>query len=194
MKFQKFAPLGPPSKALVNLIGETERPAEALLLDAGCGYGRNAVALALRGFSVVCVDQDFERLNALVRLAPRHLADLRQPDCAVGRLYPLLAQARTFVMAFCRELPCGNSLRSLSQRGTFRRFPVVPCSGRLPLHRDVWWTWTKLLRAAAGGTAARSAFEGLSAPVLSREEGRTRRPRCRHRKVACTETFPLWSL
>jgi SAM-dependent methyltransferase len=92
MKFDNFAPLGPPSKDLINLIGETKGQPEAILLDVGCGYGRNAVALALRGFSVVCVDQDFERLNALVRLAPRHFADLTQPGCAVGQLYPLLAK------------------------------------------------------------------------------------------------------
>jgi SAM-dependent methyltransferase len=92
MKFQNFAPLGPPSTALINLVGVTKSQAEGVLLDVGCGYGRNAVALALRGFSVVCVDQDFERLSALVRLAPRHISDLRQPDCAEGRLYPLLAK------------------------------------------------------------------------------------------------------
>jgi len=78
------------------MAGHPNRP----LLDAGCGHGRNAVALASHGLSVVCVDQEIERLNELVRLAPTHIADLRQPDCEVGRLYPVLADLGTFAMAF----------------------------------------------------------------------------------------------
>jgi SAM-dependent methyltransferase len=83
---------GPASKVLMSFAGELQSDSNAPILDAGCGYGRNAVALALRGYSVVCVDQDFERLNALARFAPIHFADLTQPGCAVGQLYPLLAK------------------------------------------------------------------------------------------------------
>src|SRR5262249_14824165 len=32
-----------------------------------------------------------ERLNALVRLARKHIADLRNPECELGQLYPVLA-------------------------------------------------------------------------------------------------------
>jgi SAM-dependent methyltransferase len=44
------------------------------VLDAGCGFGRNAVALALRGVSVVCIDRNAHRLGTLSRLAPGYIA------------------------------------------------------------------------------------------------------------------------
>ena len=75
----------------MSFVGELAVDWNSPLLDAGCGYGRNAVALASRGLSVVCVDQKLERLNELVRLAPKHIADLKQPKCKAGQLYPLLA-------------------------------------------------------------------------------------------------------
>jgi SAM-dependent methyltransferase len=37
------------------------------VLDAGCGFGRNAVALAQEGFTVVCADRDGHRLHELMR-------------------------------------------------------------------------------------------------------------------------------
>jgi SAM-dependent methyltransferase len=76
---------------LVSFAGEMINNSKLPLLDAGCGYGRNAVALASRGMSVVCVDQKLERLNALVHLAPKQIADLRQPECELGQLYPVCA-------------------------------------------------------------------------------------------------------
>jgi SAM-dependent methyltransferase len=82
---------GPASRTLMTYAKEMAGHPNRPLLDAGCGYGRNAVALASHGLSVVCVDQKLERLNELVRLAPGHIADLRQRDCKVGRLYPVLA-------------------------------------------------------------------------------------------------------
>jgi SAM-dependent methyltransferase len=44
------------------------------ILDAGCGFGRNALALALRGFDVVCADSDPVRLSTLTNLAPSFFA------------------------------------------------------------------------------------------------------------------------
>jgi SAM-dependent methyltransferase len=83
--------LGPASKNLMSVVGELAGDTNSLLLDAGCGYGRNAVALASHGLSVVCADQKLERLNELVRLAPKHIADLKLPKCKAWQLYPLLA-------------------------------------------------------------------------------------------------------
>lgn len=62
------------------------------MLDVGCGFGRNAVALAMRGLSVVCVDQDLSRLRVLVRLAPTYSAEYKQANAGAGQLYPLLAK------------------------------------------------------------------------------------------------------
>jgi predicted RNA methylase len=55
----------------MSCVRELKSHSEAPVLDAGCGYGRNAVALACRGISVVCVDQKKERLDALVLSAPK---------------------------------------------------------------------------------------------------------------------------
>jgi SAM-dependent methyltransferase len=103
----RISGLGPASKTLMSLLPELTADSKLPLLDAGCGYGRNAVALAAHGLSVVCVDQKLERLNALVRLAPEHIADLRQPNCEVGRLYPVLADLRPSQWPFCRSCFAG---------------------------------------------------------------------------------------
>lgn len=91
MKSDTITPIGPASKTLIKCIGEITSNTKLPVLDAGCGYGRNAVAFAARGLSVVCVDGERPRLNALVRLGPKHIADQKRPGRAVGRLYPLLA-------------------------------------------------------------------------------------------------------
>ena len=39
------------------------------ILDAGCGFGRNAIALAELGFSVVCAERDPRRLDVLMKAA-----------------------------------------------------------------------------------------------------------------------------
>jgi SAM-dependent methyltransferase len=91
MSRDRISHLGPASKMLMSLVGELTVDSTSPLLDAGCGYGRNAVALASHGLSVVCADEKLERLNALARLAPTYLAALKQPSCEVGRLHPVLA-------------------------------------------------------------------------------------------------------
>ncbi len=83
---------GPPSEELIRIAPEIKKHSNAPILDAGCGYGRNAIALAARGLSVLCVDQELERLNVLVRFAPKHIARLREPESESGHLYSVLAQ------------------------------------------------------------------------------------------------------
>lgn len=46
---------------------------EKPVLDAGCGTGRNAIALAGRGFRIVCADKDRERLGRIEDFAPDEL-------------------------------------------------------------------------------------------------------------------------
>lgn len=62
------------------------------VLDAGCGYGRNAIALAARGVTVVCADQDEKRLNVLARFGPAHAAGLCEPGHHPGKLHAVRAR------------------------------------------------------------------------------------------------------
>jgi SAM-dependent methyltransferase len=73
----------------MNIAGELIRLSQFPVLDAGCGLGRNAAALAARGLSVVCADHNPRRLQTLVRVAPTHLESMRS-DVRKGQLYPLL--------------------------------------------------------------------------------------------------------
>lgn len=61
----------------------------APILDAGCGYGRNAVAVAARGMSVVCADHDWERLQVLARFGSGHATDVIRPGDDSGKLHML---------------------------------------------------------------------------------------------------------
>ena len=78
------------SKTLISCATEMASSSELPVLDAGCGFGRNAVALALRGISVVCADRRQECLNTLIRFGSKYVAEQGQPDCRVGKLYPML--------------------------------------------------------------------------------------------------------
>jgi SAM-dependent methyltransferase len=103
MRSETISHCGPPSKNLICFARELKSHSNLPLLDAGCGYGRNAAALASCGLSVVCVDKELERLNALVRFDPRHVADLRQRECEFGRLYPVLADLVPSQWPFCEN-------------------------------------------------------------------------------------------
>jgi SAM-dependent methyltransferase len=78
------------SKTLISFATEMASSSGLPILDAGCGFGRNAVALALGGMSVVCADRRPERLNTLVRFGSKYVAERGQPNCRVGKLYPIL--------------------------------------------------------------------------------------------------------
>src|SRR5262245_28211984 len=67
------------------------RAPPGLILDAGCGFGRNAVALAARGLSLVCLDCDHNRLKDLARLGP---SKLKEAGPSSGTLYPVCADVK----------------------------------------------------------------------------------------------------
>ena len=78
------------SKTLISFATEMASSSELPVLDAGCGFGRNALALAVRGISVVCADRRPECLNTLVRFGSKYVTEQGQPDRRVGKLYPML--------------------------------------------------------------------------------------------------------
>jgi SAM-dependent methyltransferase len=81
-----------PSKTLTSFAAEMLTDSGLPVLDVGCGFGRNAVALAVRGMSVVCADRQLECLKTLVRFGPKYIADHRQHESRAGNLYPMLAE------------------------------------------------------------------------------------------------------
>jgi SAM-dependent methyltransferase len=88
------APFGPPSSFLVRfapqILGQPNLP----ILDAGCGGGRHAVALALRGSDVIGVDRDSKRLAQLGRQAPLYLHTHTSPGVRPGRVQLVRAELR----------------------------------------------------------------------------------------------------
>jgi len=75
-----------PSRNLLRFLDRIDSPARELALDVGCGYGRNAVALAERGWRVICVDRDLTRLTTLqqtkILFDKINLAERIIPICA----------------------------------------------------------------------------------------------------------------
>jgi SAM-dependent methyltransferase len=70
-----------PSRLLVQCAHAFMK--EFPILDAGCGVGRNALALAHSGFNVVCADRDQHRLGKLIESA--------RPNERCGKLLPVCA-------------------------------------------------------------------------------------------------------
>lgn len=84
-----ISPLESPSGGLIRFAYSLQRT-ELPILDAGCGFGRNAVALAMRGLDVVCADGDEKRLRTLMALAPAYMESLA--DGEFGTLQPVCTQ------------------------------------------------------------------------------------------------------
>jgi SAM-dependent methyltransferase len=91
---------GPPSKTLIEVSEELASSRRYPILDAGCGFGRNAVALAARGLSVVCVDRDVGRLKSFIHLRSIPNAELGDDS---GRLYLVVADLKRSQWPFSRN-------------------------------------------------------------------------------------------
>ena len=83
--------LAPPSKTLMRFASELAQLRNYPALDVGCGTGRNAIALALLGIPVVCVDRDINRLRNLKENAPRRAERITLPHSSVGKIFPICA-------------------------------------------------------------------------------------------------------
>lgn len=64
-----------PSRILVRFADEIASFGSRLAVDAPCGYGRNAVALASRGCTVMAIDNDYRRLATLERVKADYVGD-----------------------------------------------------------------------------------------------------------------------
>jgi SAM-dependent methyltransferase len=102
-KHDLISHLSSPSKPMMDFADELTQKPKWPALDAGCGFGRNAVALALRGLSVVCVDHDAERLCKLVSVAPQCIDVHKRPGFDVGRLYPICADLNCLQWPFAKN-------------------------------------------------------------------------------------------
>lgn len=90
----------PPSSALLKFAHEFGALKSRPVLDAGCGFGRNAIALSLRGLDVVCADGDAGRLSTLTSLAPTFFATHKLPEQEVGRLHPVCVNLNSSAWPF----------------------------------------------------------------------------------------------
>jgi SAM-dependent methyltransferase len=80
-----------PSKALVRFADQIASVGKSPVLDAACGYGRNAIALAARGCTVVAVDNDQRRLVALEKVKTSCIAERACPGIGIGRIFAVCA-------------------------------------------------------------------------------------------------------
>lgn len=94
------SPLTSPSTSLMSCVNELLQFRESPVLDVGCGFGRNAAALALRGLSVVCVDQDAAHLRTIIDLAPPYIAGMKLNPNEVGKLHPICSRLSQSIWPF----------------------------------------------------------------------------------------------
>jgi SAM-dependent methyltransferase len=80
-----------PSKTLLKFSSEITSSGKGLVLDAPCGYGRNAVALAALGCTVIGVDHDRKRLAILEQTKTAHIAANALPNITPGKIFALCA-------------------------------------------------------------------------------------------------------
>jgi SAM-dependent methyltransferase len=91
---QGHAPFGPPSSFLLRCADQLVAHPYLPILDAGCGGGRHAVALALRGTTVIGVDRDGGRLAQVAERAPQYLREHAAPGTRPGRIQLVQAELR----------------------------------------------------------------------------------------------------
>lgn len=80
-----------PSKTLLRFANEIASSGKSLILDAPCGYGRNAIALAARGCTVVAVDNDRQRLATLEQVKTTYIAECASPGVRTGKIFTVCA-------------------------------------------------------------------------------------------------------
>jgi SAM-dependent methyltransferase len=156
-----------PSRNLLRFADEIASSGNRLVLDAPCGYGRNAVALAALGCTVIGVDQDRKRLLILEQTKATYIAASASLGISGGNVVTVCADLNTrawpfapssFSAIICVHFPVvhliSSFISSLQDGGhiyveTFgghgENFRVLPKSGQLKelLSRDVEFKYYK---------------------------------------------------
>lgn len=112
MPQQNLHPPSAPSKTLIRFLDRIASSYGAPILDAPCGFGRNALPLADEDFSVIAVDKNLARLNSLQK-------SISEKTRAVGKVFPLCADLtkgrlpfgpRSFSAILCIHYPVQSLL------------------------------------------------------------------------------------
>ena len=98
---QAQLPIGP-SSTLLRFANKIASSDGGLVLDVACGYGRNAIAVAARGYTVVCVDRDLSRLNILERLKTEYIKSDAQAEYKSGKILPVCASISLHKWSFSK--------------------------------------------------------------------------------------------
>jgi SAM-dependent methyltransferase len=80
-----------PSKSLLRFADEIASGGARPVLDAPCGNGRNAIPIAVRGCTVVGVDNDRKRLTALEESKASFIAEHIISGVEPGRIFTVCA-------------------------------------------------------------------------------------------------------
>ena len=107
-----------PSKTLIRFLDRVTSSYGAPILDAPCGFGRNALSLVDKGFNVIAVDKDLVRLNSLQK-------SISERKDAVGKVLPLCADLTSdrlpfgpssFSAILCIHYPVQNIITDLDDQ------------------------------------------------------------------------------
>jgi SAM-dependent methyltransferase len=90
-KVAKAHPSISPSKTLVGFANEITSLQGGAVVDAPCGYGRNAIAMALRGCKVLAIDNDRKRLAALDQVKGAYVGQDAPNSIATGEIVSVCA-------------------------------------------------------------------------------------------------------
>ena len=110
-----------PSKTLLRFAEQVAYFGRGTVLDAPCGYGRNAVALAARGCTVLAVDNDQGRLAALEQVKTAYIAERALPGVRIGKIFTLCADLKA------ERWPFAPSSFSAIVCIHFAMIDLVPC-------------------------------------------------------------------
>jgi SAM-dependent methyltransferase len=83
-----------PSKTLLKFVDQIASSGPRPVLDAPCGYGRNSIALAARGCTVLGVDNDWRRLTAIEQAKCSSGANGAPPFNGAGRIFTVCANLK----------------------------------------------------------------------------------------------------
>ena len=80
-----------PSRTLIRFADQIASFDRGPVVDAPCGHGRNAFALAARGCTVIAIDNDRKRLAALEQVKAAYLAKSPPVGISMGGIFTVCA-------------------------------------------------------------------------------------------------------